>query len=457
MQDRIRALVVDDDADVRSLLTSVLTRAQMTVVEAASGRDAMTVLGRDEFDVVLVDVRLPDHSGLDILRWARGADIDTEFIVLTGHADVDTAVEAMRLGAYDFVGKPWKNVELLEVLAKAIEKKALRRENVVLREVITRRDGTPEIVGESPQIRDVLMMVGRVAASDSPVLIHGESGTGKELVARAIHLRSKRAARPFVSVNCGALPDTLLETELFGHKRGAFTGAVASRAGLFEAADGGTLFLDEIGEMSPAMQVRLLRTLDSGEVRRVGEERAFHVNVRVVAASNKDLSQEAAEGRFRWDLFYRVSTVIVPVPPLRERRGDIPLLVQHFIAPFVRAGKSLRFSPDATGRLQQYGWPGNIRELRNLIERLLILHEGEEVVPSMLPREFLRSAMPVPAETDGEAKSDELPPLAEIERRHVDRVLRATGWNKARAARVLEVDIKTLNKKIRDFGLNRPA
>jgi transcriptional regulator with GAF, ATPase, and Fis domain len=301
------------------------------------------------------------------------------------------------------------------------------------------------------------MMVGRVAASDSPVLIHGESGTGKELVARAIHLRSKRAARPFVSVNCGALPDTLLETELFGHKRGAFTGAVASRAGLFEAADGGTLFLDEIGEMSPAMQVRLLRTLDSGEVRRVGEERAFHVNVRVVAASNKDLSQEAAEGRFRWDLFYRVSTVIVPVPPLRERRGDIPLLVQHFIAPFVRAGKSLRFSPDATGRLQQYGWPGNIRELRNLIERLLILHEGEEVVPSMLPREFLRSAMPVPAETDGEAKSDELPPLAEIERRHVDRVLRATGWNKARAARVLEVDIKTLNKKIRDFGLNRPA
>jgi DNA-binding NtrC family response regulator len=457
MQDRIRALVVDDDADVRSLLTSVLTRAQMTVVEAASGRDAMAALGRDEFDVVLVDVRLPDHSGLDILRWARGADIDTEFIVLTGHADVDTAVEAMRLGAYDFVGKPWKNVELLEVVAKAVEKKALRRENVVLREVITRRDGSPDIVGESPEIRDVLVMVGRVAASDSPVLIHGESGTGKELVARAIHLRSKRAARPCVSVNCGALPDTLLETELFGHKRGAFTGAVASRAGLFEAADGGTLFLDEIGEMSPAMQVRLLRTLDSGEVRRVGEERAFHVNVRVVAASNKDLSQEAAEGRFRWDLFYRVSTVIVPVPPLRERRGDIPLLIQHFIAPFVRAGKSLRFSPDATSRLQHYSWPGNIRELRNLIERLLILHEGEEVVPSMLPHEFLRSVTPAPVETDAEAKIDELPSLAEIERRHVDRVLRATGWNKARAARMLEVDIKTLNKKIRDFGLNRPA
>ena len=457
MQDRIRALVVDDDADVRSLLTGVLTRNQMTVVEASSGGEAMALLGRDEFDVVLVDVRLPDHSGLDILRWARGAEIDTEFIVLTGHADVDTAVEAMRLGAYDFVAKPWKNVELLEVVVKAVEKKLLRRENVVLREVITRRDGVPEIVGESPQIRQVISMIGRVAASESPVLINGESGTGKELVARAVHLHSKRAPRPFVSVNCGALPDTLLETELFGHKRGAFTGAVAARSGLFEAADGGTLFLDEIGEMSQAMQVRLLRTLDSGEVRRVGEERAFHVDVRIVAATNKDLSQEAAEGRFRWDLFYRVSTVIVTVPSLRERRGDVPLLVQHFIAPHIRAGKSLRFSPEAMTRLQQYDWPGNIRELRNLIERLFILHEGEEIGVAILPREFSTSVVPVRAEVEAESTSDTLPPLAEIERRHVARVLQATGWNKARAARVLEVDIKTLNKKIRDFSITRPA
>ena len=457
MQERIRALVVDDDADVRSLLTGVLTRNQMTVVEASSGGEAMARLGRDEFDVVLVDVQLPDHSGLDILRWARGAEIDTEFIVLTGHADVDTAVEAMRLGAYDFVAKPWKNVELLEVVAKAVEKKLLRRENVVLREVITRRDGVPEIVGESPQIRQVISMIGRVAASESPVLIDGESGTGKELVARAVHLGSKRAPRPFVSVNCGALPDTLLETELFGHKRGAFTGAVAARSGLFEAADGGTLFLDEIGEMSQAMQVRLLRTLDSGEVRRVGEERAFHVDVRIVAATNKDLSQEAAEGRFRWDLFYRVSTVIVTVPPLRERPGDVPLLVQHFIAPHIRAGKSLRFSPEAMARLQQYDWPGNIRELRNLIERLLILHEGEEIGVAILPREFFTSVVPVRAEVEAESTSDDLPPLSEIERRHVARVLQATGWNKARAARVLEVDIKTLNKKIRDFSITRPA
>jgi len=251
-----------------------------------------------------------------------------------------------------------------------------------------------------------------------------------------------------VSVNCGALPDTLLETELFGHKRGAFSGAVDARVGLLEAADGGTLFLDEIGEMSAAMQIRLLRTLDSGEVRRVGEERAFHVDVRVVAATAKDLSREAAAGRFRWDLYYRVATIVAHVPPLRRRRDDIPLLVQHFAA---LGGRRLRFTSDATDMLRRYEWPGNIRELRNLVERLQILHEGDEVRPSDLPGE-IHASRPGPDLPDVG-----LLPLAEIERRHVERVLEATGWNKARAARVLAVDVKTLNKKIRDFNLSRPA
>jgi two-component system response regulator HydG len=459
MPDPIHMLVVDDDAEVRGLLATVLARRPTVVTEAASGAEATAALGRAEFDVALLDVMLPDQSGLDILRWARAAEIDTEFIVLTGHADIETAVEAMRLGAYDFVAKPWKNPELLEVVAKAAEKKALRRENSALKEVITRRDGLPEIVGESAEVREILSVVDRVAASDSPVLIHGESGTGKELVARTIHLKSRRAARPFISINCGALPDTLLETELFGHKRGAFSGAVTSRVGLFEAASGGTLFLDEIGEMSPAMQVRLLRTLDSGEVRRVGEERTFHVDVRMVAATNKDLHREATEGRFRWDLYYRVSTVAVPVPPLRRRREDIPLLVRHFLARYPRSGTALTFSPDAMARLVQYDWPGNIRELRNLIERLRILHQGAVVAPADLPREFSEAprtgpAAPVsdPAPADGD-----LVTLAELERRHVERVLRSTGWNKARAARVLAVDIKTLNKKIRDSGLTPPV
>src|SRR5438477_439929 len=330
MSDAIHVLVVDDDKNVRSLLVAARSRPPFTVAEAASGGDAMAHLAREGFDVALVDLQLPDHSGLDILRWARDADVDAELIVLTGHADVETAVEAMRLGAYDFITKPWKNPELLEVVAKAAEKKALRRENWALREVITRRDGLPTIIGESPAVHEVLGVIGRVAATDSPVLIQGESGTGKELVARTIHLRSKRAGRPFVSINCGALPDTLLETELFGHRKGAFSGAVTSRVGLFEAANGGTLFMDEIGEMSAAMQVRLLRTLDSGEVRRVG------------------------------------------APAAVESDAD-PVLV----------------------------------------------------------------------------------PLADVERRHVERVLNATGWNKARAARVLDVDVKTLNKKIRDFSLEK--
>jgi DNA-binding NtrC family response regulator len=450
MPDAIHVLVVDDDTDVRSLLVAVLSRPPFSVVQAASGRDAMTLLSREEFDVALVDIQMPDHSGLDILRWARDADVAAELIVLTGHADVETAVEAMRLGAYDFIAKPWKNPELLEVVAKAAEKKALRRENSALREVITRRDGMPVIIGESPAVRDVLGVIGRVAATDSPVLIHGESGTGKELVARTIHLKSQRASRPFVSINCSALPDTLLETELFGHRKGAFSGAVASRVGLFEAANGGTLFMDEIGEMSPAMQVRLLRALDSGEVRRVGEERAFHVDVRIVAATAKDLSREAADGRFRWDLFYRVTTVVVEVPALRQRRADIPLLVHHFLAQSGSSRKPLTFSNDAMERIMAYDWPGNIRELRNVVERLQILHEGAEVRAAGLPPELSR-ARPS-AGGDGDAG---LVPLADVERRHVERVLHATGWNKARAARVLEVDVKTLNKKIRDFNLER--
>jgi len=452
MHGPVYILVVDDDAAIRRLLGSILARQQHKVVEAASGAEAMDVLGRQAFDVALVDILLPDRSGLDVLRWARVADIDTEFVVLTGRADVETAVEAMRLGAYDFVTKPWKNAELLEVVAKAAEKKSLRRENVALKEMLIRRDGAPDIVGESAEIQAVLSMITRVAASDRPVLIHGESGTGKELIARAIHAQSPRAGRPFVSVNCGALPDTLLETELFGHKRGAFSGAVSSRAGLFEAADGGTLFLDEIGEMSPAMQVRLLRTLDSGEVRRVGEDRAFHVDARIVAATAKDLSQEAGTGRFRWDLFYRVSTVVIPVPPLRQRRGDVPRLIERFLAPLARAGGALRFRPEAMERLIAYAWPGNIRELRNLVERLQILHDGGEVTSADLPAEF-GSAKPV----NGEGTETALLSLSEMERRHVARVLAATNWNKTRAARILQVDIKTLNKKIRDFGLMRSA
>jgi DNA-binding NtrC family response regulator len=453
MADAVHVLIVDDDADVRSLLVAVLEADGATIAQAESGAEGMALLASEEFDVAVVDVHLPDHSGIEILRWARGAEIDAELIVLTGHADVETAVQAMRLGAYDFITKPCKNVELREVVAKAAEKKALRRENSALKAVVNRGDGLPSIVGQSAEIREVLAVIGRVAVSDSPVLVQGESGTGKELIARGLHLQSRRATRPFVSINCGALPDSLLESELFGHKKGAFSGAIASRVGLFEAANGGTLFLDEIGEMSPAMQVRLLRVLDSGELRRVGEERVFHVDVRLVAATAKDLAREAADGRFRWDLFYRVSTIVIPVPPLRRRPTDIPLLVDHFLGGRGR-GQSLRFAPEAMARLTAYAWPGNIRELRNFIERLQILHEGQEVRAADLPSEFNTTAAPErPVAPTDPADETALVALVDVERRHIERVLNATGWNKSRAARVLEVDIKTLNKKVRDFKL----
>lgn len=443
-----RILVVDDDSDMRDVLGETLTTLGHDVSRAASGREAMDVLALREFDLVLTDLVMPKVTGLDLLRWIKASELEPEVIVLTAHAEVPTAVEAMRLGAYHYLAKPWDEAELAEVVAKAAEKRALRRENVQLKGAITHRDPPPVVVGESPPIRDLLSLVERAAPSDSSILLLGETGTGKELVARTLHLRSARAGRPFIAVNCGAMPAPLLESELFGHAKGAFTGAVATKVGLVEAADGGTLFLDEIGEMSPAMQVRLLRTLDSGEVRRVGTERAFRVNVRIVAATARDLEREAADGRFRSDLYYRISTVILRVPPLRERRSDIPLLLTHFASRAGRGRLPLRFSPAALELLGRYPWPGNIRELQNLVERLELLNEGSEVQPPDLPPEIRAGEAQEPVDPAGLS-------LAEIERLHVTRVLETTGWNKSRAARTLRVDIKTLNKKIRDYGIVR--
>ena len=445
-----RILVVDDDSETRGLLTESLAAAGHEVVGAESGRAAMDPLSRREFDLVLTDLVMPGMNGLELLRWIKESELEPEVLVLTGHAEVPTAVEAMRLGAYHYLAKPWNDAELKEVVAKAAEKKALRKENVNLKGVLTHRDPPPVMVGESRPIRELMGVVERVAQSASAVLILGESGTGKELIARSLHLRSPRAARPFISLNCGAMPAPLLESELFGHAKGSFTGAVATKVGLMEAADGGTLFLDEIGEMSPAMQVRLLRALDSGEVRRVGSERAFHVDVRVVAATARDLERDAAEGRFRSDLYYRISTVLLRLPPLRERDTDIPLLIQHFAGRPRGGGRPLTFSPAALELLARYAWPGNIRQLQNVIERLQILNEGGEIRPEDLPPE-------IPASPAREPADPARLPLAEIERLHVARVLEATEWNKSQAARVLKIDIKTLNKKIQDYGISRAA
>ncbi|HLA82950.1 MAG TPA: sigma-54 dependent transcriptional regulator [Thermoleophilia bacterium] len=443
----IRILAVDDEPDLRKLVRHALTQRGHDVRTAANGKEAMTLLGQEEFDVVLLDLRMPEIGGIQLLRWAREMGIESEIIILTGHADVDTAIEAMRLGAYDYLSKPFRLQEVEQVVVKAAEKRELRKENVVLRNVLARRETLPLLIGQSPAMKNVLQTVEKVAPTDSPVLIQGESGTGKELIARTIHLKSHRAQKPFVAINCGAFQDQLLESELFGHERGAFTGAVATKHGLFEVADGGTLFLDEIGEMSHAMQVRLLRTLDSGEIRRVGSHRNSKVSVRIVAATTKDLVHEVGEHRFREDLFFRISTILLKLPPLRERDGDIPAVVEHFLEHVPPGWRRLGISPDAVAMLEQYSWPGNIRELRNTVERLLILVDGPVITPADLPENVLQ--IPRSFSEDELAKFS----LSEIERLHILRVLARTNHNKTQAARILQIDVKTLANKMKAYKM----
>ena len=443
----IRILAVDDEADLRQLVRHALTQRGHEVRTSGNGKEAMTLLGQEEFDVVLLDLRMPEMGGIQLLRWAKEVGIEAEIIILTGHADVDTAIEAMRLGAYDYLSKPFRLQEVEQVVVKAAEKRELRKENVALRHVLARREGLPLLIARSPAMKNALQTVDKVAPTDSPVLIQGESGTGKELIARTIHLKSPQAQKPFVAINCGAFQDQLLESELFGHERGAFTGAVATKHGLFEVADGGTLFLDEIGEMSHAMQVRLLRALDSGEIRRVGSHRNFKVSVRILAATTKDLVQEVGERRFREDLFFRVSTIVLKLPPLREREGDIPPLVEHFLQSTPSGRRKLVISPDALAMLEQYPWPGNIRELRNTVERLLILVDHPVITSGDLPDNILQ--IPKSYSEDELAKFS----LSEVERLHILRVLARTNYNKSQAARILQIDVKTLANKMKAYKL----
>jgi two-component system response regulator HydG len=447
MANAVHVLVVDDDADVRGLLAAVLeSDAGATVTEAASGAEGMALLGREEFDVAVVDVQMPDHSGLDVLRWARAAEIDTELIVLTANADVETAVQAMRLGAYDFIPKPCKNAELREVVAKAAEKKALRRENSALKEVVNRRDGLPTIVGQSQEIRDLLALITRVAASDSPVLVHGESGTGKELVARTIHERSGRRAGPFVAVNCAALPETLLESELFGYEKGAFTGAAGRKEGRFELASGGTLFLDEVADLSLVTQPKILRVLQEGEFERLGGTRTLQVDVRIVAATNQDLADMVKEKRFREDLYYRLNVITIRVPPLRERHEDIRLLAQYYVRVYgAKNGRTLEgFTAEAIDRLESYAWPGNVRELENLVERSVILARKDRIDAEDLPEEIMGVKRP-PRDAILELVGT---PLEEVEQRLLDETLRITGGNKTQAAKLLGIDVRTVARKL---------
>jgi DNA-binding NtrC family response regulator len=445
MADAPRVLVVEDERPMRELVRAELEDRGIAASAAPDLAAARAALEEREFDVVLLDVRLPDGDGTDLLREIRAEPEAPEVIVLTGHGTVSSAVEAMRTGAFHYASKPFVLDEIELLVRRAAEKALLARRARALERISSSDGGT--MIGDAPCMRELRGLLERVAAADSPVLVQGETGSGKELVARSLHALGPRSRGPFVAVNCGALQEGLLESELFGHERGAFTGAVRSREGLVEVAHGGMLFLDEIGEMSPALQVKLLRVLQDGEVRRVGSNRARRVDVRFIAATNRDLGEAVKEGKFREDLYYRIRVLPVAVPPLRERPADIPALAAHFLRGLRTGAREI--TPRAMAALQAYAWPGNVRELRNIVERMAVLAPAGTADLAQVPAE-VRAPAAGPA---AEGFAADLP-LEEVERRHILRVLDASGGNKTRAAEVLGITVRTLYNRLDDYRRN---
>ncbi|TAJ35144.1 MAG: sigma-54-dependent Fis family transcriptional regulator [Nitrospirae bacterium] len=451
-----KILVVDDDLVARDLLVEALQKEGYGVEAVADGAEAIEQGRHMRFDLVLTDMRMGTVDGLTVLREFKRFSPDTGIVLLTAFGSMEGAIEAIKQGAYDYLAKPFKKEEIRLVVRRSLEHSRLVRENARFREELRERTDRSQLVGSSPPMLEVYKLVARVATSKSTVLLEGESGTGKELVARAIHSNSPRWDRPFVPINCAALPETLLESELFGYEKGAFTGAVGVKLGLFETADGGTLFLDEIGDVGPALQAKLLRVIQEQEVRRVGGTVAAKVDVRIIAATNRDLGVLVKEGRFREDLFYRLNVVRIVLPPLRDRHDDIPMLAHHFLQQYSGGHEPLRgFVPETMALLQRYHWPGNVRELENIVERAVSLSHGPLVLPDDLP-ETVRKAGAVPgAESFGNdvQENDTLPTLDEMDKRYLMRVLRETGGNKVRAAKILGIDRRTLYRMAERFGL----
>ncbi|MEK7385091.1 MAG: sigma-54 dependent transcriptional regulator [candidate division NC10 bacterium] len=450
-----RVLVADDERSMRDLLAIMLKQAGHDVALAEGGAEAIEALKREPFDLIVTDLRMREVDGLAVLRAAKEHSPQTVVLVITAFASTETAVEAMKLGAYDYITKPFKMDEVKLTIANALERKRLQDENQALKRQLRRERGFENFVGRNRQMLDIFDTIRKTADSLSTVLITGESGTGKELVARALHEESSRRTGPFVSVNCGAIPETLMESEFFGHLKGAFTGAVASTTGLFSAANGGTLFLDEITEVPHSVQVKLLRAIQEREVRRVGDTRDVKVDVRLIAASNRDVAKAVAGGMLREDLFYRLNVIPIHIPPLRERREDIPLLVAHFIKKIAaELGKSVRgVTPEALAILESYHWPGNIRELENVIERALVLGSGEMLDTDALPADLRRprDVQDVPVEIP-ESGLDLQATLDQIEQRYIQMALSRTGGVQTRAAELLRVSFRQLRYKLQKYG-----
>jgi DNA-binding NtrC family response regulator len=439
----IRVLVADDEKNLRELLVRELGRKGHAAVGVGDGRAALDRLREEAPEVLLLDMKMPNVEGIDVLRELQGFPEPPQVIVMTGFQDVTTAVEAMKLGAYDYLTKPARIEELDILIRKAAEKGRLVRQNVVMRGQLE-EPGYQSLITGSPRMDEVLHLIDRVAPTDSSVLVLGESGTGKELVARAIHDRSARAQQAFVPIHCGALAREVLESELFGHEKGAFTGAVATKPGLIELADGGTLFLDEIGEMEPESQVKLLRVLESHAFFRVGGTRRRTVDMRLVAATNRDLAEAIRTGGFRQDLFYRINTITITLPPLRERREDIRRLVEHFLEQSATYGRK-RLSDAAMDAVERYRWPGNVRELQHAVQRAVILSPGDVIQPADLPEDIRGDR--APSASPGGS-------LEDMERLHIITTLRHVGGHRAKAAAVLGIDPKTLYRKIQEYGIS---
>ncbi|HTM26077.1 MAG TPA: sigma-54 dependent transcriptional regulator [Vicinamibacterales bacterium] len=448
MTARPTILVVDDDAAFRGVLQSELQRMEFEVSSAASGEAAIDRVANRAPDVVLLDLRLPGANGLDVLKAIRARAPATEVIMLTGHGSIDTAIESVRMGAFDYVPKPCPLDDLEVRIRRALERQSLRTRANLLERGLTPPDLGSEFVGESPAFKDLLALVDRAGPSDATVLILGETGSGKEMVAKLLHARSGRRKRPFVTVECAALQESLLQSELFGHERGAFTGADRAKPGLFEVAHGGTLFLDEIGEVSPATQVKLLRVLDAGTFRRVGGTTEIRVDVRIIAATNRALPAMVSQGLFREDLFYRLSTLRMQVPPLRERGDDVDVLAAHFVALYSeRFGVRRRIGAEALAALRNHDWPGNVRELLHAIEAAMIVCDGSEILARHLPP-ALRG------EKDVEPVPEGLSTLRQMERTHIARALSISDGHRAHAARILGISERNLYRKLRVYGID---
>jgi DNA-binding NtrC family response regulator len=449
-------LIVDDEQGMRQLLSLVFGRAGHQVRAAENGRRAVELLREASADLIVSDVRMPDMGGIELLRAARELSPDVAVVMMTAFATVETAREAFKLGADDFIQKPFDVDELKLIVEKALELRQLKQEIQGWRKTQSERGRLDQIIGRSPRMQAVYQMIETVAAVQSTILITGESGTGKELVARAVHNLSPREDKPFVSINCGAFTETLLESELFGYVRGAFTGATANRKGLFEAADKGTIFLDEIGEMSPAMQVKLLRVLQERKVRPVGGHEELSIDARVIAATNRDLPAMVKAGTFREDLFYRVSVIPIELPPLRDKREDIRELVTHFAGKYsAQAGRSLTVSEGAMELLERYSWPGNVRELEHTIERAVALERTEQIQPERLPEQITNYS---PARVAGALDLPEdglnlTAHLDQLEKTYLLEALRRTGGNQTRAAELLQLSVRSLRHLLDKHGI----